>query len=208
MNSSRKLLKCSTRLPKFQWSSGPLTFYPHGMFGDQIPMTEARNINELVLAAIAKGVSGDRHASATQFDLPGFRLKLLSNDMKRLVKHVNKHDHLTCEESIIETTHTNGYRNFVCALMYFDRLLVGCHKDLVTSHNVSMLLYVAFLLANKYNDDLPFSNFDYTNELKLDLRHFNRCESLFLTIIDYDLRITNDDYVNFYTILNNYLERK
>ncbi|OIR58065.1 MAG: uncharacterized protein A8A55_1158 [Amphiamblys sp. WSBS2006] len=95
-----------------------------------------------------------------------------------------------------------SYRNKIHSIIYIERALHGLRKRLLQNKaglclqtqkkNFPRLLVVSsLLLASKLTDDFYTDNYTMAKKLKLPLNYLNKAESVFLTLIDYNLYIDN-----------------
>lgn len=170
-----------------------------------LTMEETKKINKLCKFLHIRGMEGDCYNFKTPFDIPVSIGQRMETDIVKMVKSVPNFHYLPCENNIIEESESNGFRNFICALIYLDMFMTNNPGCVISSKNVTMLVYIAFLVADKYNDDMSYENIDYTEKLKLDIKQFNECEMLFLNAINFKLRITNEQYIAFYNTLKDFI---
>lgn len=170
-----------------------------------LTMEETKKINKLCKILRIRGIEGDCYNFKTPFDIPVSIGQRMESDIVKMVKSVPNFHYLPCENNIIDESESNGFRNFICALIYLDMFMTNNPGCVISSKNIAMLVYIAFLVADKYNDDMSYENIDYTEKLKLDIKQFNECEMLFLNAINFKLRITNEQYIAFYNTLTNFI---
>lgn len=84
---------------------------------------------------------------------------------------------------------------FVAALIIVDRLLQFDGGRLpLTNRNVHRVFLGSLVVAVKYHEDLVYSNSHYAKAGGVHLREVNRLERLLLSALDFDLRISPEDY--------------
>lgn len=91
--------------------------------------------------------------------------------------------------------------DLVFALIYIDRFFAANKKDFLNACNAHILLFVAIMLAHKYNDDIPFDNKAFSYIFKMDLRLLNSIEALFLETIQYDCFISEETYLSYQKLI-------
>lgn len=166
-------------------------------------MEETKLINKICRHLRVRGLDGDKYAITTPFDLPVVRGHKLATEFNYLCLGMSHENFLPCENVFIEEVQSNGYRNFVCSLIYLERFMESNY--VVSSRNITMLMYVAFMLVDKYNDDMSFENSELAQVLGLNIKQLNKCEILFLTSINFNLRISNEQYIHYTNILNKFI---
>jgi energy-converting hydrogenase Eha subunit C len=83
----------------------------------------------------------------------------------------------------------------VVALIYLQRVKTKIPGACVTSRNLQRLLLVALLLANKFLDDLYFSNKHWAKIGGLSLQEVNALERSVLRTLDWRMAVTREDYL-------------
>jgi len=83
----------------------------------------------------------------------------------------------------------------VVALIYLQRVKTKITGACVTSRNLQRLLLVALLLANKFLDDLYFSNKHWAKIGGLSLQEVNALELSVLRTLDWRMAVTREDYL-------------
>lgn len=158
------------------------------------------NLEEIrYIYEVCKGLEYNGNvASKSPFDLPNGTFRNIGDVFCRLCTEDNNPESvLPCENSLLEGQ-TVGYRKFISMLIYLDRFL-SVIPNHISTHNVAMLMYVSYLLVDKYSIDESYKNSDLASILNLNIKHLNRCEVIFLNSINFNLRITNEEYVHFCT---------
>lgn len=86
--------------------------------------------------------------------------------------------------------------SFVAALILVDRILGKGHGGCfyLTTHNVHRLFLACLLVAVQYWEDLVYSNAHYAAAGGVLVREINRLERVLLTILDFDLKVSPDQY--------------
>lgn len=70
--------------------------------------------------------------------------------------------------------------------------------------NWKPLVFTAILLASKFWEDINFWNIDYVDRLDLyPLKAINRMESEFLSLCNYNIYVSAELYVDYYTRVRN-----
>ena len=103
----------------------------------------------------------------------------ITNYLKRLIRHSNP------EPSTV-----------ILGVIYFDRI---CNNGNIIFNffNVYKLLLISFVLAIKFNEEYFETNQYYSKIGGLNLNNFNKLEIKVLEIINYDLYVYEDLYVNY-----------
>jgi hypothetical protein len=103
----------------------------------------------------------------------------ITNYLKRLIRHSNP------EPSTL-----------ILGVIYFDRI---CNNGNIIFNffNVYKLLLISFVLAIKFNEEYFETNQYYSKIGGLNLNNFNKLEIKVLEIINYDLYVYEDLYVNY-----------
>eukprot|EP00929_Paragymnodinium_shiwhaense_P112575 TRINITY_DN80821_c0_g1_i1.p1 TRINITY_DN80821_c0_g1~~TRINITY_DN80821_c0_g1_i1.p1 ORF type:complete len:328 (+),score=57.01 TRINITY_DN80821_c0_g1_i1:235-1218(+) len=93
--------------------------------------------------------------------------------------------------------------NFVIMLVIMDRLLrgpsqafedKGASRLVLTLYNVHRLVMTCLLASVKYTEDYVYSNAFYAKAGGLQLKEVNRLERYLLQALDFDLRVTPEEY--------------
>lgn len=84
---------------------------------------------------------------------------------------------------------------FIAALVVVDRLLEYDGGRLpLTLKNVHRIFLASLVVAVKYHEDLVYSNSHYAKSGGVHLREVNRLERVLLTALDFDLRMSPEQY--------------
>lgn len=83
----------------------------------------------------------------------------------------------------------------VVGLIYLQRIKQRTPSACVTSNNLQRLLLVAVLLANKYLDDLYYSNKHWAKIGGITLQEINALELTVLRLLDWKMNVTREDYL-------------
>lgn len=84
---------------------------------------------------------------------------------------------------------------FILFLMNFDKLLA---KDFVVNKkNIYKVIYICMMETHKYYDDNTFNNKDYAKFLGVNENELIDMELEFLSIIDFDLFIKEEEFLNY-----------
>ena len=82
---------------------------------------------------------------------------------------------------------------FIIALMYINRLnKIG--KIYLTPYNIHRIVFVAILLAIKYNEDLQYDFNFYSMIAGIPMKELKYLESEFTCLIKFNLYINDEDY--------------
>ena len=113
----------------------------------------------------------------------------ITNYLKRLIKHSKP------EPSTL-----------ILGVIYFDRI---CNNGnlILNCFNVYKLLLISLVLAIKFNEEYFESNKYYSTIGGLNLKSFNKLEIKVLEIINYDLYVYDDIYVNYLNQFSAFLEK-
>lgn len=82
----------------------------------------------------------------------------------------------------------------VVGLMYLQTLKKTVPSACITSHNLQRLLLVAVMLANKFLDDLYFSNKHWAKIGGISLQEINGLELTILRLLDWKMHVSRESY--------------
>ena len=85
----------------------------------------------------------------------------------------------------------------VVGLIYLQRVKKMVPSACITSHNMQRLLLIAVMLANKFLDDLYFSNKHWAKIGGLSLKEVNRLELTILSLVGWRMHVTRADYFEY-----------
>ena len=92
--------------------------------------------------------------------------------------------------------------SLIISLIYLDRI---CLNDiLITEYNIHRFLLMSLIISIKYNEDLIFDNKYYSEVAGVSIKEFNSLESEFLTIINFDLYIPDEEFFKYKFYLEKY----
>jgi energy-converting hydrogenase Eha subunit C len=85
----------------------------------------------------------------------------------------------------------------VVGLIYLQRIKTKVPSACVTSRNLQRLLLVAVLLANKFLDDLYYSNKHWAKIGGISLQEINHLELSILRLLDWKMMVTREQYLEY-----------
>jgi hypothetical protein len=85
----------------------------------------------------------------------------------------------------------------VVGLVYLQRLKTKEPTACVTSHNLQRLVLVAVMLANKYLDDLYYSNKHWAKIGGITVQELNHLEATALHLLDWKMHVTREEYLEY-----------
>ena len=86
----------------------------------------------------------------------------------------------------------------IISLIYLEKLMILGRIE-IRYCNWKPLMFTAILLASKFWEDINFWNVDYVESLQIyDLRSINRLESEFVSLCDYNLFVSAENYTKYY----------
>ena len=92
--------------------------------------------------------------------------------------------------------------SLIIALIYLDRI---CLNDiLITEYNIHRLVLTSLIISIKYNEDLIFENKYYSEVAGVSIKEFNSLEREFLTIINFNLYISDEEFLKYKFYLEKY----
>ena len=92
--------------------------------------------------------------------------------------------------------------SLIISLIYLDRI---CLNDiLITEYNIHRLVLTSLIISIKYNEDLIFENKYYSEVAGVSIKEFNSLEREFLTIINFDLYIPDEEFFKYKFYLEKY----
>ena len=121
----------------------------------------------------------DNYQNKISFNLKEIPNITITNYLKRLIKYSNPE-----------------LSTLILGVIYFDRI---CNNGNIIFNffNVYKLLLISFVLAIKFNEEYFETNQYYSKIGGLNLNNFNKLEIKVLEIINYDLYVYEDLYVNY-----------
>jgi hypothetical protein len=89
----------------------------------------------------------------------------------------------------------------ILSLIYIDRI---CKKKgiVLSKYNIHRLLFIAILIAIKYNEDIIYDNLYYSKIGGVTKKELLILENEFLKLIDFNLFVSNKMYQKYYDYLN------
>ena len=89
----------------------------------------------------------------------------------------------------------------IISLIYIDRI---CKKKgiVLSKYNIHRLLFIAILIAIKYNEDIIYDNLYYSKIGGITKKELLILENEFLKLIDFNLFVSNKMYHKYYDYLN------
>ena len=94
----------------------------------------------------------------------------------------------------------------ICSLIYIDRLC-NLGEIILTYYNIHRILFVAILISIKYNEDRYYENVYYAKIAGISSRELKNIEYDFLVIINFELFISEDEYLKYKKYLENFYEQ-
>lgn len=91
----------------------------------------------------------------------------------------------------------------VSALIFIDRLCKSKDNIILSHNNIHKIVLIAIMLSIKYNNDQHYSNQSYAKIGGIPLNELNMMEHEFLSIIGYELYISDDLYEKYERYLLN-----
>ena len=93
-----------------------------------------------------------------------------------------------------------GSSTFIISLIYIDRICIK--KGIVLSkYNVHRLLFTSILVAIKYNEDVTYEYFYYSEIAGVTVKELSTLEKTFLKLIDFELFVPEKVFKKYYTFL-------
>ncbi|ORX63273.1 hypothetical protein K493DRAFT_250261 [Basidiobolus meristosporus CBS 931.73] len=93
------------------------------------------------------------------------------------------------------------------ALEYIQRLKANCPTKVNGPDTEYAILVVALMLAHKFQDDNTYSNQSWAVISKLPLAHINMVEVEFLASLDFNLFVSELEYIEWLNCLEQYLNQ-
>lgn len=81
----------------------------------------------------------------------------------------------------------------ILSLMYLDKFLSNNYLVL-NEKNVHKVMYICFMESQKFFNDIILKNKDYAQICGISTQEINKLEYEFLTALDFNMNITNEDY--------------
>lgn len=81
----------------------------------------------------------------------------------------------------------------ILSLMYLDKFLSNNYLVL-NIKNVHKVMYICFMESQKFFNDIILKNKDYAQICGISTQEINKLEYEFLTALDFNMNITNEDY--------------
>ena len=104
-------------------------------------------------------------------------------------------------QRIIEYTNIEN-STLIISLIYLDRI---CQNDIIiTEYNIHRLLFICIISSIKYNEDIIYENNYYCQVVGVSIKEFNKIEREFLTLIDYILYVSENQYLKYKYYLEHY----
>ena len=91
----------------------------------------------------------------------------------------------------------------ILSLIYIDRF---CQKSnmTLTCYNIHRILFSSILSSIKYNEDTYYDNKYYSEIAGVKLKELKSMEYYFMSIIDFNFYVNDDDYKKYDKYLNSY----
>ncbi|CAI2383935.1 unnamed protein product [Moneuplotes crassus] len=102
-------------------------------------------------------------------------------------------------DTVYQITSVLGQSNpcLISALIVIDRFSVKNPSFMITQDNIQRLLVVSVSSTAKMHDDFYFSNKSWCQLTGMDVRSYNKMESLFIKMMDFDFNV-DQGYYNTY----------
>ena len=84
----------------------------------------------------------------------------------------------------------------ICSLLYIDKLCTS-NEIFLTELNIHRILFTAILLSLKYNEDLIYKMDYYAKIAGVSLKELKKLETEFVSKINFDLYINENDFENY-----------
>ena len=127
-----------------------------------------------------------------------------NKEQSKMVFNCKKKPKIKIKDYIKRIIQYTGIENssLIIALIYLDRI---CLNDiLITEYNIHRFLLMSLIISIKYNEDLIFDNKYYSEVAGVSIKEFNSLESEFLTIINFDLYIPDEEFCKYKFYLEKY----
>lgn len=95
-----------------------------------------------------------------------------------------------------------GMRSVVIALIYIDRLLEKRDAVKVTQYNIHRLCMAAVFVAAKYLEDDALPKNFLSNVAGVNKKQLAQIETTFCCKVEFDLRVTEEDFIQTYTMVS------
>lgn len=155
------------------------------------------------------------------------RLQIIKNDriysiIQMLKDSVNESPTLKCKDSLVFQATSipdisikeyiirlYSYCNcsdscYVCMLIYIDRLMTKLQNFDINLYNIHIIILLSLLVAIKNFDDTYFSNKMYASVGGINVGELNKLELYFLKLIEYDLHIEANAFIDWLCIIDEY----
>ena len=117
-------------------------------------------------------------------------LKYSKISLSQYIKRINKYTEM-------------GESTFIIALIYIDRIC-ELSNIILTPFNIHRLICTSVIIAIKYNEDIIYENNYYCQVVGVSIKEFNKIEREFLTLIDYILYVSENQYLKYKYYLEHY----
>lgn len=94
----------------------------------------------------------------------------------------------------------------ILSMMIFDKILAK--KFVVTEKNIHKIFFLCMMEVQKYYNDVPFTNKDCAELSGLSTKELLDLELEFMNYIDYDMNITEENYIKYKKRMKNFFENK
>ena len=95
----------------------------------------------------------------------------------------------------------------IIILIYADRMCITS-GIILNPHNIHRIILGCLLLAIKYNEDIYFTNEQYSKIGGVSLKEINDLESYSIQFLDYNLYVSEDIYLKYISYISNYKKEK
>ena len=116
-------------------------------------------------------------------------------------------DDLSIENFVILCYKSLGFDEhmLILSMMYFDKILA---KDFIlTEKNIHKTFFICMMEVQKYYNDVPFTNKDFAKLIGISTEELLELELEFLEIVDYNMNIPEEKYLEYKKRLKKYFEK-
>jgi hypothetical protein len=116
-------------------------------------------------------------------------------------------DKLDYEEFIVYCYKKLGFSSnlLILSMMNLDKLLTK--NFILTSENIHKAFFMCMMETQKYYEDENFKNKDYAKVCEISTEELLQLELEFMDYMEFNLHITNEDYINYKNKLQNFYKQ-
>ena len=116
-------------------------------------------------------------------------------------------DKLDYEEFIVYCYKNLGFSSnlLILSMMNLDKLLTK--NFILTSENIHKAFFMCMMETQKYYEDENFKNKDYAKVCGISTEELLQLELEFMNYMEFNLHITNEDYINYKNKLQNFYKQ-